>query len=53
MNAKKSPYRADCPECGREIQWESATMLGADYWQHMSGEHGMNRSISVQHIRTI
>ena len=52
MNAKRIPYRINCPECGRAVSAESAALLGADYWQHLAKEHGMNRSISVRHARS-
>ena len=51
MNGAKFPYLVKCPECGRAIRTESAAMMGADYWQHLEKEHGMNRAISVQHDR--
>ena len=51
MNATKFPDRVDCPECGSPVRAETVAMLGADYWQHHAKEHGVNRSISVRHIR--
>ena len=51
MNQTRFPYLVGCPECGRQVSAESASMLGADYWQHMAKEHGMNRSIAVRHTR--
>ena len=38
---------------GRVISAESAAMMGADYWKHLAKEHGMNRSIAVQHVRSV
>ena len=34
------------------MAYENAAMLGADYWQHLEKEHGMARSIAVQHDRS-
>ena len=34
------------PECVRAVSVET---MGADYWQHLAKEHGMNRSIAIQH----
>ena len=50
MNARRSPYQVRCPECGRAVRAETASMLGADYWQHLEKEHGISRSIAVQHV---
>ena len=52
MNRTRFPYLIRCPECGRAIHAESAAMLGADYWQHLAKEHGIHRSIAIQHVRT-
>ena len=52
MNPRRFPYLIKCPECGRAIRVETAVMMGADYWQHLAKEHGMNRSIAVRHVRT-
>lgn len=27
-------------------------MTGTDHWQHLAKEHGMNRDIAVQHVRS-
>ena len=51
MNATRFPYLVKCPECGRAIRAETTVLMGADYWQHLAQEHGMNRSIAVQHVR--
>ena len=49
MNPTRYPYLVRCPECGWMIRAETATLMGADYWQHLEKEHGMRRAISVQH----
>ena len=41
----KLPYAAMCPECGRRIRAETASLMAADYWQHLDREHGMRRNI--------
>ena len=51
MNPMSFPYLVKCPECGRAIRAETASLVGADYWQHLAKEHGMNRSIAVRHAR--
>ena len=51
MNRTKFLYLVKCPECGRAVRAETAAMMGADYWQHLAKEHGMNRSIAVRHVR--
>ena len=30
---------------------QAATLMGADYWRHLEGEHGISRSIAVRHVR--
>ena len=51
MNPRRFPYIVKCPECGRAIRAETAALMGADYWQHLSGEYGISRSIAVRHVR--
>ena len=51
MNGAEYIYRINCPECGLLIRAETTSLIGADYWRHLSGEHGMNRSIYVAHVR--
>ena len=51
MNPSRFPCLVRCAECGRAIRAESAALMGADYWQHLTKEHGISRSIAVQHVR--
>ena len=51
MNATKYAHRFNCPQCGLSIRAETASLIGVDYWRHLSGEPGMNRSIYVKHVR--
>ena len=32
-----------CAKCRRRIRVETASLVAADYWQHLGGEHGMRR----------
>ena len=52
MNETRYPHLVKCPECGRAVRAETAALMGADYWQHLTKEHGISRSIAVRHART-
>ena len=45
MNTTGFPYLIRCPKCGEKISAETASLMGADYWQHLRREHGMRRDI--------
>ena len=51
MNATDFPYLVSCPVCGRAIRVQTVSLMGADYWRHLAGEHGISRSIAVRHVR--
>ena len=51
MNETRLPHLVKCPECGRAVRAETAALMGADYWQHLTREHGISRSIAVRHVR--
>lgn len=51
MNATGLLFTARCPRCGLTIRAETTSLVGADYWRHLASEHGMNRSIYVEHVR--
>ena len=51
MNVTRFPHLVKCPECGRAVRAETAALMGADYWQHLTKEHGISRSIAVRHVR--
>ena len=45
MNKTGFPYLVRCPKCGEKISAETASLMGADYCQHLRREHGMRRNI--------
>ena len=51
MDSTRYPHRINCPRCGLLIRAETASLVGSDYWRHLSIEHGMSRSIYVEHVR--
>ena len=51
MNEARSPYMVTCPKCGERIRAETASLMAADYWQHLDGEHGIKRDIvPLRHV---
>ena len=45
MNGTRLSYLVMCPECGERIRAETASLMAADYWQHLYREHGLRRNI--------
>ena len=51
MNATDFPYLASCPVCGRAKRVQTVSLMGSDYWRHLSGEHRISWSIAVRRVR--